>query len=100
MVTSIKVNSEVAHDDRYKYMYSVEEVNRLASNGMPFRDAYKKVGLDIEAGKFTPDPAIHHTHEGSIGNLCNDRITALFNDTVAQFDFDTYHKAFDELLNC
>ena len=74
--------------------------NRLASNGMPFRDAYKKVGLDIEAGLFTPDPAIHHSHEGSIGNLCNDRITALFNDTVAQFDFDTYHKAFDELLSC
>ena len=100
MVLSIKVNTEVALDERYKYMYSVEEVNRLASNGMPFRDAYKKVGLDIEADLFTPDPAIHHSHEGSIGNLCNDRITALFNDTVAQFDFDTYHKAFDELLSC
>ena len=100
MVLSIKVNTEVALDERYKYMYSVEEVNRLASNGMPFRDAYKKVGLDIEAGLFTPDPAIHHSHEGSIGNLCNDRITALFNDTVAQFDFDTYHKAFDDLLSC
>ena len=100
MVLSIKVNTEVALDERYKYMYSVEEVNRLASNGMPFRDAYKKVGLDIEAGLFTPDPTIHHSHEGSIGNLCNDRITALFNDTVAQFDFDTYHKAFDELLSC
>ena len=58
-------------------MFSVEEVNRLASNGMPFRDAYKKVGLDIESGNFTPNKQIHHTHEGSIGNLCNNQIKEL-----------------------
>ena len=58
----------------------MEEVNRLASEGMPFRDAYKKVGLDIEAGKFTHNKKVHHTHEGSIGNLCNDRIENLMQD--------------------
>ena len=61
--------------------FSVEEVNRLASEGMPFRDAYKKVGLDIE-GKFTHNKKVHHTHEGSIGNLCNDRVENLMQQAV------------------
>jgi argininosuccinate lyase len=61
----------------YDPIFSVEEVNRLAANGMPFRDAYKKVGMEIEAGTFKADHHIHHTHEGSIGNLCNDRIQEL-----------------------
>jgi argininosuccinate lyase len=68
-------------------MFSVEEVNRLAANGMPFRDAYKKVGLDIEAGKFQASHEIHHTHEGSIGNLCNDKIQALMQQTLDGFNF-------------
>ena len=66
---------------------------------MPFRDAYKKVGLDIEAGKFTPDKNIHHTHEGSIGNLCNDRITTLMDQTMSEFSFDKVDKAIEKLLN-
>jgi argininosuccinate lyase len=66
---------------------------------MPFRDAYKKVGLDIEAGKFVPDKNIHHTHEGSIGNLCNDRITALMDQTMSEFSFDKVDKAIEKLLN-
>ena len=99
MLSQVKVNTEVATDPRYKLMYSVEEVNQRVLDGVPFRDSYKQVGLEIEAGNFEPRYNINHTHEGSIGNLCNDQITKLFNSTFAQFDFDTYHKAFDKLLN-
>ena len=98
MLANIKVNTDVARDPRYRYMYSVEEVNRLAAAGTPFRDAYKQVGLAIERGDFNPDFNIHHTHEGSIGNLCNDRIRTRFDHIQSQFDFDTYHRAFNTLL--
>lgn len=99
MIAQVKVNSTILDDDRYKLMFSVEEVNHLTAQGMPFRDAYKKVGLDIEADNFVSSKEVHHTHEGSIGNLCNDRIEALYNKTLSEFDFDTYHKAFNSLLN-
>ncbi len=99
MIAQIKVNEHILEDKRYDYMFSVEEVNRLAANGMPFRDAYKKVGLDIEAGNFTPVKEVHHTHEGSIGNLCNDKITKLYQETIKEYDFETYHKAYAKLLN-
>ena len=75
MISQIAVNEHILDDKRYDYMFSVEEVNRRVQTGTPFRDAYKQVGLEIEAGKFSPDKHIRHTHEGSIGNLCNDRIT-------------------------
>ena len=76
----------------------MEEVNRLAANGMPFRDAYKTVGLEIEAGNFRASHDIHHTHEGSIGNLCNDRIAQLMDDTLAQFTFSRVDEAEKNLL--
>lgn len=98
MVGRIEVNRDVAADPRYALMYSVEEVNRQVINGVPFRDAYREVGLAIGRGEFTPDTNITHTHAGSIGNLCNDKIKALFDHAMAQFDFDTYHAAFDSLL--
>lgn len=98
MISQIIVVDGVANDERYKYMFSVEEVNRLTREGMPFRDAYKKVGLDIEAGRFEPVKEVHHTHAGSIGNLCNDRITDLFNATFDEFGFERYHSAIDNLL--
>ncbi len=98
MISQIIVVDGVANDERYKYMFSVEEVNRLTREGMPFRDAYKKVGLDIEAGRFEPVKEVHHTHAGSIGNLCNDRISDLFNATLAEFGFERYHTAIDNLL--
>jgi argininosuccinate lyase len=82
----------------YDPMFSVEEVNRLAANGMPFRDAYKKVGLDIEAGKFKASHDIHHTHEGSIGNLCNDQIQALMEQTLKGFNFERMTEAEKKLL--
>ena len=94
----IKVNTHILDDPRYDPIFSVEEVNRLAREGMPFRDAYKKVGLEIEAGEFKPVKEVHHTHEGSIGNLCNDRITALMQQTVASFDFDRAQRAEARLL--
>ncbi len=98
MLSQIKVNTEVVNDPRYALMFSVEEVNRLAQEGVPFRDAYKQVGLAIERGEFVPSTTLSHTHEGSIGNLCNDQIKARFEHTLSQFDFDTYHTAFDNLL--
>ncbi len=98
IINRIEVNDHILDDPRYDPMFSVEEVNRLAAEGMPFRDAYKKVGLDIEAGRFTPCKDIHHTHEGSIGNLCNDRIKALMDETMRQFGFERVSKAEKELI--
>lgn len=98
MMAQIEVNTHIIDDPRYNYMFSVEEVNRRVQAGVPFRDAYKQVGLEIEAGQFTPDKHIAHTHEGSIGNLCNDRITALMQQTVASFDFDRAQRAEARLL--
>ena len=94
----IRVNEHILDDRRYDPIFSVEEVNRLAREGMPFRDAYKKVGLEIEAGEFTPVKEVHHTHEGSIGNLCNDRITALMQETMDGFHFERMEAAEKALL--
>lgn len=98
IVNRMEVNEHILDDPRYDLMFSVEEVNRLAAQGMPFRDAYKKVGLDIEAGRFTPDKNIHHTHEGSIGNLCNDRIAALMDNIINGFTFEKMEEAERKLL--
>ena len=98
IINKMEVNEHILDNSIYDPMFSVEEVNRLAREGMPFRDAYKKVGLDIEAGKFTPNKDIHHTHEGSIGNLCNDKIQALMDDVVSGFKFEKMEKAVEKLL--
>jgi argininosuccinate lyase len=98
IINKMKVNEHILDNPIYDNMFSVEEVNRLASNGMPFRDAYKKVGLDIEAGIFTPDKHIHHTHQGSIGNLCNDQIEALMQKTIDEFDFSKVENAINQLV--
>ena len=98
MMSQIEVNTHIIDDPRYNLMFSVEEVNRRVQAGTPFRDAYKQVGLEIEAGHFTPDKHIVHTHEGSMGNLCNDRITALMQQTVASFDFARVQEAKARLL--
>ena len=99
IINKMKVNEHILDNPIYDNMFSVEEVNRLAREGMPFRDAYKKVGLDIEAGNFSPDKNIRHTHEGSIGNLCNDRIEALMQDVVAGFNFERMESAVRELID-
>ncbi len=98
IMNEIKVNEHILDDDRYALIFSVEEVNRLAKAGMPFRDAYKKVGLDIEAGRFIPHKEVHHTHEGSIGNLCNEQISALMQQVVDGFDFQRVEQAEKALL--
>lgn len=98
IINKMKVNENILDNPIYDPMFSVEEVNQLAANGMPFRDAYKKVGLDIEAGNFTPNKDIHHTHEGSIGNLCNDKIQALMDEAVAGFKFEKMETAVANLL--
>ena len=99
IIKRIEANRDILSDSRYDAMFSVEEVNRLAAEGMPFRDAYKKVGLDIEAGTFTPNKDVHHTHEGSIGNLCNKEITALMESIYGGMEFDKATEAERALLN-
>lgn len=99
IVERIKVNEHLMEDSRYDAMFSVEEVNRRAAAGVPFRDAYKQVGLEIEAGRFKPDKNIHHTHEGSIGNLCNKEIKAHMQEILDGFHFSQAEEAIAKLLN-
>ena len=98
IINRIEVNEHILDNPMYDPIFSVEEVNRLAASGMPFRDAYKKVGLDIEAGTVKASRDIHHTHEGSIGNLCNDRIEALMQQTLDGFNFERVTNAERKLL--
>ena len=98
IINKVEVKRDILDNPMYDAIFSVEEVNRLAAAGMPFRDAYKKVGLDIEAGNFTPNKEIHHTHEGSIGNLCNDRITALMDQILSDFHFERAQQAEEKLI--
>ena len=93
IVRRMEVNKDILNDTRYDLMFSVEKVNRLVVDGTPFRDAYKQVGLDIEAGRFVPDKEVRHTHEGSIGNLCTAHIGKLMDDVVSQFRFETVDEA-------
>ena len=98
IINKIEVNEHILDNPIYDPIFSVEEVNRLAASGMPFRDAYKKVGLEIEAGEFKPDKNIRHTHAGSIGNLCNDRIKLLMENVIEGFGFDRMIEAERDLL--
>lgn len=98
MMNEVEVDKSILDDEKYLYIFSVEEVNRLVLEGMPFRDAYKKVGLDIEKGKFTHNKQVSHTHEGSIGNLCNDKISKLKENIIQQFNVDAVDKRLAALL--
>lgn len=98
MMREVKVNEHILDDDKYALLFSVEEVNRRVREGMPFRDAYKQVGLDIEAGRFVADKQVCHTHEGSIGNLCNDAISALMQHVVDGFSFERITEAEKKLI--
>ena len=82
MLQNIRVNSDILSDSRYDYLFTVEDVNRLALGGMPFRDAYREVGMQVQRGEYKPTKEVHHTHEGSIGNLCNDRIAEKMRSVV------------------
>lgn len=99
MMQEVKVNKQILEDKKYDLIFSVEEVNKRVVDGVPFRDAYKEVGLEIESGNYTPDYNIHHTHEGSIGNLCNEKIELLAQEILSDFNFEKMKRAEDQLLN-
>jgi len=98
MLSSIEIKKDILSDEKYKYLFSVEEVNKLVNAGMPFRDAYKKVGLDIEGGNFKYDTLVHHTHEGSIGNLCTAEIKKQMQKVSNSFPFTSVATAIRNLL--
>ena len=98
MMQSLQVNRTILDDSKYELIFSVEKVNELVLQGIPFRDAYKQVGLAIEAGNFTPDKKVSHTHAGSIGNLCNDKIQSLKEEVINEFRFEKVELALQNLL--
>jgi argininosuccinate lyase len=98
MLSNISIKENILADEKYKYVFSVEEVNKLVLQGVPFRDAYKQVGMAIEEGKFTYTTNINHVHEGSIGNLCNAEINRMMQQTLNQFTFEKVHMAIEQLL--
>ncbi len=98
MLSNIKVNTGIVNDQRYDYIYSVEAVHHEVSAGLSFREAYKRVGQIIEKGEYVPDKTIRHTHEGSIGNLCNEKIREKMENSLTQFNFAQYEKALEDLI--
>lgn len=98
MLENISIKDNILDDPKYDYLFSVEVVNNEVLNGVPFREAYRKIGLDIEEGKFQPAKEVNHTHEGSIGNLCNDQIQRMFKEVKADFGFEKVDAALDSLL--
>jgi len=98
MLSNISVKENILTDEKYKFLFSVEEVNKLVLSGIPFRDAYKKVGMDIEQGKYNPSTNVNHTHEGSIGNLKLDAIQSMMKGTLEDFKFESTAKAVEKLL--
>lgn len=98
MLRHITVREGILDDSKYDYIFSVEVVNNMVLSGIPFRDAYRRIGLDIENGSYRPDRNVSHTHEGSIGNLCLDKIDALMDQTISGFRFEQFLKAEEELV--
>jgi argininosuccinate lyase len=97
MISSVEVKTDILSEERYKYLFTVEEVNRLVNEGVPFRDAYKKVAKEIADGSFQFTGTIHHVHEGSIGNLCTDEIRTQWEKVYASFPFDKVQEAISAL---
>src|SRR5690606_32760800 len=98
MLSNITVKENILNDDKYRFLFSVEEVNKLVLEGVPFRDAYKKVGMDIEHGTYAPGTSVSHTHEGSIGNLSLEQINKNMIETIDSFQFAEYQNALSNLL--
>ena len=99
MLEHITVKEDILSDSKYDAIFSVEEVNRLALEGVPFREAYKQVGASIENGTFVPNKEINHTHQGSIGNLCNDMIVSKMEQILKEFPFETIDEAINRLTS-
>lgn len=98
MLTNIQVKDNLLNEEKYQYLFSVEEVNKLVLQGVPFRDAYKQVGKQIEEGNYKPNTELHHTHEGSIGNLCNAEIKMNFEKVMTEFGFEKVEKVLKNLV--
>lgn len=98
MLAHIGIKDQILEDPKYDYLFSVEVVNEEVLKGVPFREAYRQIGLQIEEGRFSPSREVQHTHEGSIGNLCNDRIEATFDATLADFGFGEVREALQALV--
>lgn len=99
MMDKVEVNEHILDDEKYQLIFSVEEVNKLVLAGVPFRDAYKKVGLDVENGQFSYNKEIHHTHEGSLGNLYNEHIQSFRDEILKEFNFEKVKVAESRLLS-
>jgi argininosuccinate lyase len=98
MFSHIQVSPNIADDPKFQYMFSVEEVNKLVLEGVPFRDAYQQIGNAIENGQFNYSTSVNHTHEGSMGNLCNTEIKAMMDQLMIRFQFSKATTAFQLLL--
>lgn len=98
MLQNISIKDGILNDKKYDYLFSVDVVNELALSGIPFREAYKIVGQSIENGTFEPNKKLRHTHEGSIGNLCNTEIEEMMHNVLAQFNFDRINHAIANLV--
>lgn len=99
MLESIEIRKNILNDSFYQHLFSVESVNELVLNGVPFRDAYKQIGAKIESNDFSPNQEkVEHTHEGSIGNLCLEEIQFKLTQAEADFDFSKMDQAFENLL--
>ena len=98
MLQSIKIRKDILKDEKYAYLFSVDAVNEEVLNGLPFREAYKKVGSAIEKGEFKAPGFVKHTHEGSIGNLCNEQINTSFKELLKSFNFEKVNMAVEALI--
>ncbi len=99
MLSGIKVNKDVLKDEKYLYIYSVEKINKMVSGGTSFRDAYREVAKSISEGTFTPEKELHHTHTGSLGNLCNDHIERKMKEVISTIPFGKAEDAIVELIH-
>jgi argininosuccinate lyase len=98
MFENIEVRKDILNDEKYKYLFTVEEMNKLVLQGMPLRDAYKKIGSDVENNSFKTDMRLNHTHEGSIGNLQNEQIKTMMDNVISRFNFKKVNDALQQLL--
>lgn len=98
MFENISIKKDILNDEKYKHLFTVEEMNKLVLQGMPLRDAYKKIGVDVENNEFTTDMKVNHSHEGSIGNLQNEAIKIMMENIVSRFNFKSVNDALQELL--
>ena len=98
MLQSIRIKEDILKDEKYAYLFSVDAVNAEVLKGIPFREAYKNIGAAIEKGQFKAPSGVKHTHEGSIGNLCNEQIRDSFNGVLSGFNFEKVEKAIRALI--